>query len=27
VIYRYGLPDDVALPVAVAQPVTERPDR
>jgi uncharacterized damage-inducible protein DinB len=27
VIYRYGRPDDVALPVAVAQPVTERPDR
>ena len=27
VIYRYGLPDDVALPIAVAQPVTERPDR
>lgn len=27
VIYRYGRPDDVALPIAVAQPVTERPDR
>ena len=27
VIYRYGLPDDVALPIAAAQPVTERPDR
>ena len=23
VIYRYGLPDDVALPIAVAQPVTD----
>ena len=27
VIYRYGLPDDVPLPIAAAQPVTERPDR
>jgi uncharacterized damage-inducible protein DinB len=27
VIYRYGRPDDIALPIAVAQPVTERPDR
>jgi uncharacterized damage-inducible protein DinB len=27
VIYGYGRPDDVALPIAVAQPVTERPDR
>ena len=27
VIYRYGRPDDVALPIAVAQPVTDRPDR
>ena len=27
VIYGYGRPDDVALPIAVAQPVTKRPDR
>jgi uncharacterized damage-inducible protein DinB len=26
VIYRYGSPDDVKLPVATLQPVTERPD-
>ena len=27
VIYRYGLPTDEALPVAAAQPVTERPEK
>lgn len=26
VIYRYGAPDDVRLPIASAKPVTERPD-